>query len=65
MSEDIIKVLMSRDGMTREEALQEVKDFKAEFNSLKNDPGTSLDDLEQCLEDWFGLEPDYLTEFLF
>ena len=64
MAETLVKVLMTRDKISREEAedliQQAVEDLKERL-----DEG---DDLESCYdicEEWFGLEPDYLEELIY
>jgi hypothetical protein len=54
---------MERDGESREDAIELVKNFKKELEQLIEDKG-SLDDAEELVELHFGLEPDYLEEFL-
>jgi len=58
-----MKILMERDGESREDAIELVKNFKKELEQLIEDKG-SLDDAEELVELHFGLEPDYLEEFL-
>jgi len=59
----VMKILMERDGESREDAIELVKNFKKELGQLIEDKG-SLDDAEELVELHFGLEPDYLEEFL-
>jgi hypothetical protein len=59
----VMKILMERDGESREDAIELVKNFKKELEQLIEDKG-SLDDAEELVELHFGLEPDYLEEFL-
>ena len=59
--ESIKQILMRRDGMTSEEADSLIQDAQIDFNS-RMDEG---DDLEDFCQEWFGLEPDYIDEFLF
>lgn len=58
---DIINILMRRDNITKEEALNLIQEVKDMMEECDYDP-------EEC-EDIFmselGLEPDYLPEFLF
>jgi hypothetical protein len=56
-------ILMDRDNMSEGEAEELIIDFKSEMKTLLEE-GPSLDELETLLEDYFGLEPDYLMEFL-
>ena len=57
MKNEIIAVLMERDGLTRREAEQELRRVKAEFNPTVDDP-------EEILAEEFGLEPDYIFDLL-
>jgi hypothetical protein len=54
---------MERDGESREDAIQLVKNFTKEMDELIEGKGT-LDDAEELFELHFGLEPDYLEDFL-
>jgi hypothetical protein len=58
-----MKILMERDGESREDAIQLVKNFTKEMDELIEGKGT-LDDAEELFELHFGLEPDYLEDFL-
>ena len=58
----IKQVLMKRDGLTSVEAdilIQECKDALADY--LANG---ELDLAEEVCDEYFGLEPDFLTELL-
>ena len=59
----VMKILMERDGESREDAIELVKNFKKGLEQLIEDKG-SLDDAEELVELHFGLEPDYLEDFL-
>lgn len=59
----IVKVLMDRDGLTEEMAEDMMKDAIDEFNLLSEDE-TAVIDTEEFLSEWFGLEPDYIFDFL-
>lgn len=57
---DIIDVLINRDGFTREEAINEIKFVKEEImNAILNGQ-----DPEDILIEQLGLEPDYLSDLL-
>ena len=64
--EKVKDVLMRRDGLTEDEANDAIQLFKNDLNDLVSDDedGSSLEDAYQLIEDHFGLEPDYLDEFL-
>lgn len=59
----IKQVLMERDGVSAQDADEQIAEFKEALNELL-DEGASLDCFEDLLSDFFGLEPDYLLEFL-
>jgi hypothetical protein len=59
---DFEKVLMNRDGMTKEEAKAERKRASEEFYNYIND-GADYDDIEEMLDD-YGLEMDYIFDLL-
>lgn len=58
--ESIKEILMSRDGMTEEEANDLIEQAKEDMNR-RLDEGEMPDDI--C-EEWFGLEPDYIMELM-
>lgn len=57
-SNPIIQILISRDGMSLAEALDQVREAKADWIASGSDPY----DLEQILEEEFGLEPDFIFD---
>lgn len=62
MSERIIKILMRRDEMTREEAEDQIQEARKELQMLLDDG--DLEEAYDICETWFGLEPDYLDDLL-
>ena len=62
MGRSIKAILMERDGMTAEEASQLIKDAREDFNErmAEGDLGAA----EDVLEEYFGLEPDYIFELI-
>lgn len=67
MSNRIMKIFMERDGMTKEEAIEE-------YNILSGEVWSALEDAEDLFEGSeevediladYGLEPDYLDDLLF
>ncbi len=54
----IVEVLMKRDGLTRREAEKVLRRVKEGFNPQTDDP-------EEVLAYEFGLEPDYIFDLLF
>lgn len=62
MSDSIKSVLMKRDGLTAEDAIDRIAEAREQFN-LYLEAG-DLEGAEQICADYFGLEPDYVIEFL-
>ena len=58
----IVKILMERDGMTEEEAQRTFDGAKEEFDRCIDEG--DMDAAEVVLLDWFGLEADYLFDFI-
>ena len=58
--EEIVKILMKRDGISREEALELLEDVKEMMEEVSYDP----EECENIFETELGLEPDYLVDFL-
>ena len=58
--ETIKEVLMKRDNMTEQEALDLIAEAKQDLTE-RLDQGEMPDDI--CQE-WFGLEPDYIMELM-
>lgn len=62
----IIEILMSRDGMSKEEATREVVSFVQWVRERLEDPvAPGLWEIEEEFLSLFGLEPDYLNSILF
>jgi len=55
----IIQVLMTRDDLSFDDACEQFTKAQDEFNS-----GAYGTDAEDCLAQEFGLEPDYIFDFL-
>jgi hypothetical protein len=60
--ERIKTIIMRRDGMTSQEADELIAEAREDFNERIENGDFSAEDI--C-EEYFGLEPDYLDEFLF
>ena len=56
--------IMKRDGLTSEEADEQIAEFQKELDELMNDEQCTLWNVEQLMEESFGLEPDYLDSFI-
>lgn len=61
---DIIKVLMERDGLSREEAEKQVEDTSSRIWDELDYEDCELEDLEDILYGDTGLELDYLLDML-
>ena len=61
---ETVQVLMTRDGLSREEAVKQVKDF---FFSMREDIEQGGDPFawEEEFSSEFGLEPDFFEDFIF
>lgn len=57
-----VKVLMERDGMTREEAEEMVRNAKDEIYNMLEE--AEYDEIEDMLACDFGLEMDYIFDFI-
>lgn len=60
---DFEKVLMKRDGMTREEAKNARRDAREEIMEMIED-GASYDEVADMLADDYMLEMDYLFDLI-
>ncbi len=56
---ELVAILMARDGLSREEVMEQINGFKDELLS-----GECYDPEEAFMEE-FSLEPDYLIDVLF
>lgn len=60
---EIVEILMRRDGISENEAWNCVEECQNEINDIIMWGGT-LDQIEDVIADYLGLEPDYLDCFL-
>lgn len=60
--ENIINILMRRDGMTKAEAAERYREVRSEFMDAVS--GTSCLEPEEVLMEELGLEPDYIFDFI-
>jgi len=61
MTNSLKKVLMERDGLTELQAIQDIEEAKKELQDyLAEGEG----DIQDFLEERFGLEPDYALDLL-
>lgn len=58
----IANILVRRDGISREEAEDIINNCQWELNNAF--ASGNIDEAEEILEDWLGLEPEYLEAFL-
>jgi len=61
--EEIVSLIARRDSISIEEARDVVRKCQSELDMIVNGGG-SLDDAEECVAYWLGLEPDYLPTLL-
>jgi len=62
MIESIFDILVRRDGLTAEEASRLIRDAHQKFNYYLDEG--DVDAAENICQEFFGLEPDYLYEFI-
>ncbi len=60
---EIVEILMRRDGISENEAWNCVEECQNEINDILTWGGT-IDQIEDVIADYLGLEPDYLDCFL-
>lgn len=60
---EIIQILMRRDGITENEAIEMINNCQEEIDYIASHDGT-YDEVEEALRYWLGLEPDYLMYFV-
>jgi len=63
-TESVKQILMQRDNLSSSDADAVIEDFIADLNNLLDDPDCTLMEAEQLVKSHFGLEPDYLMEFI-
>ena len=56
-------ILMRRDGLTEDEAENMINECRERIDEIIYNGG-NLDDVERCMADLLGLEPDYIFELL-
>ena len=61
--QEIAEILMRRDGISYNEAMDMVERCQDELEILVQGGG-SIDDAEDCVAYWLGVEPDYLVTLL-
>ena len=62
-TDDIVRLIKHRDNLSLKEARIVVDECVKEIQSAVED-GAPLEELEDILKDWLGLEPDYLDIIL-
>ena len=60
----IREILMARDGLTAKEAEDAWQTANHDIQKIISSPGASLSDVEDEIAMHFGLEPDFIMEFL-
>ncbi len=61
--EEIVALIARRDGISIEEARDSVQQCQSELDMIVS-AGGSLDDAEECIAFWLGLEPDFLPDLI-
>lgn len=61
MNHNLIETLMRRDGLSRIEAEQEVEECRQDLMDRLEKGDMPFD----IMEEWFGLEPDYLDDIMY
>lgn len=61
--EELAEMIANRDGITYHEAITTVRDCAADMEHAFYNG--SLDEAEDILRDYLGLEPDYMDLFIF
>ena len=59
----IVNILMIRDNMSQEDAEELLSEARGEAEHIIDNDG-SLDEIEDILKDYFGLEPDYMFDLI-
>ena len=59
---EIVRILMERDGVSEQEACEAVEDAKEELQERLAD--SSMGDPYEICADCFGLEPDYIMDLI-
>lgn len=63
MANRVVKILMERDGMTQDEAVELVRQTSEEIqNEVLS--GMDVSDVDDIIANNLGLEPDYLYDIL-
>ena len=60
---DIAAIIAARDGISMNEAYEAIDECQEEILNALNDYA-SYDDIADIIEDYLGLEPDYMDAFL-
>ena len=60
---EIVRILMQRDGLSKSEAIETVKNFMEENSQLIENG--DYDALEEALMGDLGLEPDYIEDLIY
>jgi len=58
----VVKILMQRDGLTKEEAIDAINDARTEIYSAVEDG--DYEEAEDIMQSLLGLEADYLLDII-
>ena len=62
--QEIVNILMSRDKMSKMEAINLVKQAQEAFLVMVESETFNTDEADDFCFEWFRLEPDYLEAFI-
>ena len=58
----VVNILMSRDGLSKEDAIEEIKIFREDAQEAIDNG--DFDEVEEMLMNDLGLEPDYIFDLI-
>ena len=70
MEDSLKAVIMERDGLEEDEAEHKIDEFRSELTAVLDELKVNenvievLESAKELMADHFGLEPDYLDEFI-
>lgn len=62
--ERIVKILMERDGVTREDAIKTVERVADMIQDAMCEESCTLSEIDDIISSELGLEPDFVDDFL-
>ena len=64
MDEEIISILMRRDGLDRSEAIEAIEEAQFQIDEII-EGSADLFEIEEVIKCELGLEPDFVESFIF